>query len=38
MRRWDDAAKVVGIEATTPRVWSYEDIIVDHLAGECGRD
>lgn len=32
MRLWDDAAKVVGVEASTPRASSYLDILVEHLA------
>ncbi|KAJ5535941.1 hypothetical protein N7513_009127 [Penicillium frequentans] len=32
MRLWDDRAKLVGIEATTPRAGSYLDMIVSHLS------
>ncbi|KAJ5831709.1 hypothetical protein N7474_000020 [Penicillium riverlandense] len=32
LRRWDDAAKLVGVEATTPRARSYLDTIVTHLS------
>lgn len=32
LRRWDDAAKLVGIEATTPRARSYHGTIVTHLS------
>ncbi|KAJ5786587.1 uncharacterized protein N7503_011799 [Penicillium pulvis] len=32
MRLWDDRAKLVGIEATTPRAGAYLDMIVSHLS------
>ncbi|KAJ5992028.1 hypothetical protein N7451_007752 [Penicillium sp. IBT 35674x] len=32
MRLWDDRAKLVGIEATTPRAGTYLDMIVSHLS------
>jgi predicted HD phosphohydrolase len=31
LRKWDDQAKIVGIEASTPRADSYRDMIVRHL-------
>ncbi|CAG8053009.1 unnamed protein product [Penicillium salamii] len=31
LRLWDDAAKVEGVEATTPRVQAYLDMIIKHL-------
>lgn len=31
LRRWDDGAKVVGIEQITPRVEAYKGMIVGHL-------
>ncbi|KAJ5912588.1 hypothetical protein N7504_001471 [Penicillium tannophilum] len=32
MRLWDDRAKLVGIEASTPRAGAYLDMIVSHLS------
>lgn len=32
MRLWDDRAKLVGVEASTPRAWAYLDMIVSHLS------
>ncbi|CRG82742.1 hypothetical protein PISL3812_00087 [Talaromyces islandicus] len=32
LRLWDDAAKAVGIEASTPRAGSYQDLMVAHLS------
>jgi predicted HD phosphohydrolase len=31
LRLWDDAAKLEGIEATTPRATAYLEMIVAHL-------
>lgn len=31
VRRWDDMAKVVGIENETPRVWEYVDVVENVL-------
>lgn len=33
LRRWDDGAKVVGVEAVTPRAERYWGMIVGHLEG-----
>lgn len=33
LRRWDDGAKIVGIEGETPRADWYREIIVRHLQG-----
>jgi len=33
LRRWDDGAKVVGVEAGTPRAERYWGMIVEHLEG-----
>lgn len=33
LRRWDDGAKVVGVEKSTPRVKRYWGMIVGHLEG-----
>ncbi|KAJ5948082.1 hypothetical protein N7466_001097 [Penicillium verhagenii] len=32
LRLWDDRAKLVGVEAVTPRARAYLDIIVNHLS------
>ncbi|KAJ6110908.1 hypothetical protein N7486_003143 [Penicillium sp. IBT 16267x] len=32
VRLWDDGAKLVGIEATTPRAGAYLEMIVNHLS------
>jgi predicted HD phosphohydrolase len=32
LRLWDDKAKLVGVEATTPRARTYLDMIVCHLS------
>lgn len=32
MRLWDDAAKLEGVETTTPRAGTYVDIITAHLS------
>ena len=32
LRLWDDGAKLVGIESTTPRATSYLDMIISHLS------
>ncbi|KAJ5642000.1 hypothetical protein N7490_006000 [Penicillium lividum] len=32
LRLWDDKAKLVGVEATTPRARTYLDMIVSHLS------
>lgn len=32
MRLWDDRAKLVGVEASTPRAGTYLDMIVSHLS------
>ncbi|KAL2811869.1 hypothetical protein BJX63DRAFT_443851 [Aspergillus granulosus] len=32
LRLWDDGAKLVGVESTTPRAESYLDVITAHLA------
>lgn len=32
LRLWDDGAKLVGVESTTPRAHSYLDIITAHLS------
>lgn len=32
LRLWDDGAKLVGVESTTPRARSYLDIITAHLS------
>ncbi|KAJ5919508.1 hypothetical protein N7454_009343, partial [Penicillium verhagenii] len=32
LRLWDDRAKLVGVEAVTPRARAYLDIIVSHLS------
>ncbi|KUJ18467.1 uncharacterized protein LY89DRAFT_642787 [Mollisia scopiformis] len=34
LRKWDDRAKVVGIEGSTPRVEVYRDMMVKHLEKE----
>jgi predicted HD phosphohydrolase len=34
LRLWDDAAKLEGIEAVTPRAGAYLDMIVTHLLRE----
>ena len=31
LRRWDDGAKVVGIEGSVPRVEVYREMMVNHL-------
>jgi predicted HD phosphohydrolase len=31
LRRWDDQAKVVGVEEQTPRAWTYKEMIQKHL-------
>lgn len=31
VRRWDDRAKIIGIEQETPRAGSYRDMIRRHL-------
>ncbi|KAJ5873041.1 uncharacterized protein N7529_005394 [Penicillium soppii] len=31
LRLWDDAAKIEGIETSTPRAWAYMNIIIAHL-------
>ena len=31
LRLWDDAVKLKGVEAITPRAWVYLDIITAHL-------
>lgn len=31
LRLWDDGAKLVGVESTTPRARSYLDMITAHL-------
>jgi predicted HD phosphohydrolase len=31
LRRWDDQAKIVGIETVTPRTESYRAMIQQHL-------
>ena len=31
LRRWDDGAKIVGIEKKTPRVAAYRAMILKHL-------
>lgn len=33
LRRWDDGAKVVGVEESTPRAEVYWGMIVGHLEG-----
>ncbi|GKZ26148.1 hypothetical protein AbraIFM66951_009572 [Aspergillus brasiliensis] len=35
LRLWDDAAKVQGIEESTPRAGEYRDMIRMHLEGVC---
>ncbi|GAQ36586.1 hypothetical protein ASPNIDRAFT_37155 [Aspergillus niger] len=35
LRLWDDAAKVQGIEESTPRAGEYRDLIRAHLEGVC---
>ncbi|GKZ78864.1 hypothetical protein AnigIFM56816_002694 [Aspergillus niger] len=35
LRLWDDAAKVQGIEESTPRAGEYRDMIRVHLEGRC---
>lgn len=35
LRLWDDAAKVQGIEESTPRAGEYRDLIRVHLEGVC---
>ncbi|GLA09101.1 hypothetical protein AnigIFM60653_011175 [Aspergillus niger] len=35
LRLWDDAAKVQGIEESTPRAREYRDMIRVHLEGRC---
>ncbi|XRM37230.1 hypothetical protein ABZX51_000715 [Aspergillus tubingensis] len=35
LRLWDDAAKVQGIEESTPRAGEYRDMIRVHLEGVC---
>lgn len=32
LRLWDDAAKLEGVQETTPRARAYLDIIVNHLS------
>lgn len=32
LRLWDDAAKLEGVESTTPRARSYLDMITGHLS------
>jgi predicted HD phosphohydrolase len=32
MRLWDDRAKLVGVEASTPRASAYLDMIISHLS------
>ncbi|QKX63780.1 uncharacterized protein TRUGW13939_10951 [Talaromyces rugulosus] len=34
LRLWDDAAKVVGVEDTTPRAAAYQDLMVAHLTSQ----
>lgn len=34
LRLWDDAAKLEGVEATTPRAGVYLDMIIAHLLRE----
>lgn len=36
LRLWDDGAKLVGIEAVTPRARSYLDMTTDYLASQAG--
>lgn len=31
LRQWDDAAKVPGIETSTPRAMSYRHLVIAHL-------
>ena len=31
LRRWDDGAKIVGIEKETPRAGAYRNMILKHL-------
>ena len=33
LRKWDDQAKIVGIEEETPRAETYRTMIVKHLEG-----
>lgn len=34
LRRWDDGAKVEGVEGVTPRAERYWGMIVGHLEGQ----
>jgi predicted HD phosphohydrolase len=33
LRKWDDGAKIVGIERETPRAETYREMIMRHLEG-----
>lgn len=35
LRKWDDGAKVVGIEKSVPRVEVYKDMMINHLEKEA---
>lgn len=35
LRRWDDGAKIVGIEKSTPRVEVYREMMINHLEKEA---
>ncbi|KAJ5150338.1 uncharacterized protein N7482_010796 [Penicillium canariense] len=35
LRLWDDAAKLEGVESTTPRAGAYLDMITAHLSRPC---
>jgi hypothetical protein len=36
LRLWDDAAKLEGVEAATPRATAYLEMIVTHLEKQGG--
>ena len=36
LRRWDDAAKVVGVQGETPRAGEYAGMIEEHLKEQLG--
>jgi predicted HD phosphohydrolase len=38
LRLWDDAAKVVGIEDSTPRARDYLEMMVAHLSGNTSEN
>ena len=34
LRKWDDQAKIVGIEGETPRAGTYKEMILRHLEAQ----